>query len=442
MHRILSTSRRSGEWATDLTRSAASPRSLHTLPVVARALAALLIALVPPMALVEILVRPPLADLVAIGVYLGGSAIAAFAAGLTAVSLLDRARINHVHARIVLGAVVGAVVGLISVYVVARLMFVSTGHDLRLLLALLVFSSLVSFAFSWSVASRISGELDRVARRIRALIAGEYTPAPAPHGPDELSHLGRDVEELASRLQDAANDRAAMEGERRALIAAISHDLRTPLASIRAMTEALIDGVVTAPDEVLRYHQSTRSEVERLSRMVDDLFQLAQLEANVLPLQLRSVSLRDIAAEVVEAMRARAHSEGLELTLTEGEALRPTMVDGTLLERAIGNLISNAIEGSRPGGAVVLEVVDHHDTQILRVSDSGSGIEESELARIWEPFYRTERARTRRPGQRDGAGLGLAIVRGVAEAHGGRVSVRSHPGRGSTFSFEIPARTA
>jgi signal transduction histidine kinase len=399
---------------------------------------ALALAVAIVLALAALLVRPSTVELLTMAAYVVASLVLAVSLGGISLAAFDRLLTTGVRARVVFGSVVGAIVGLACVFVVAQLMFVSTGHDLRLLAALLVLSSLVSFIFSWWIASWMLSRLEAITSRVGRLAAGDYAPDRATAGQNELTTLANDVEALAERLRTAEQERAVVERERKELIAAISHDLRTPLASIRATTEALIDGVVTDGDESRRYLVTTRNEAERLSRMVDDLFQLAQMDAGVFQLHPIPVSLLEIATEVVYACEARALERNVKLTLEVDGDSPPTLLDGAAMERAIGNLVTNALEHSSAGGAILVSISTHRTTQTLRVADEGPGVPVEYLQRIWEPFFRGEASRARDGGSRDGVGLGLAIVRGIVEAHDGRAYVESQPGRGATFCIELP----
>lgn len=405
---------------------------------VARAVAAILVSVAVGLVLVQLLVRPPLSDLQALGVYMLGSAVVTVLAGGVAVQAMDRAGATALRTRIALGAVMGAFIGLLNVLIVAELMFVSTAHDLRLLAALVGFSGLISVGFSIWVSSRVSGQLEAIGGRIRGLAAGDYHTRVDPIGADEISRQARDLNELARLLQSAAEAREALDRERRELTVAISHDLRTPLASIRAMAEALTDGVVIEPDEVARYHSTIRKEVERLARMVDDLFQIAQIDAGALPLDRRPVSLTEVAAEVTDGMQARAAAAGIALRLADADPLPPIALDGALVARAVGNLVANALEHTARGGAVVVSTERRGRMHRLSVADNGEGIAPANRDLVWEPFFRADPSRNRTGGRADGAGLGLAIVRGVVEAHGGAVGLTSSE-RGSTFTVDLPA---
>jgi two-component system sensor histidine kinase BaeS len=204
------------------------------------------------------------------------------------------------------------------------------------------------------------------------------------------------------------------------------------------MVEALGDGVVEEPAEVARYYATMRREIERLNRMIDDLFELAQIDAGALRLNREPVALQEIAAEVVDAMEAPARAAGVTLALAIQAPPPDLLLDGARIERALTNLVRNAIEHTPAGGRVGVCLDVEGSVAVIHVADSGDGIEPRDLPHIWNRFYRAERSRRRGPRSDDGAGLGLAIVRGVVEAHGGRAEVASLPGDGATFTLRLP----
>jgi signal transduction histidine kinase len=426
-------------WATALTADATIRRASFANPAL-RAALLLVTAVAAGSLLVQLLMRPPASDLRALVLFMAVSGVATLIAGALVYRVFDRAGVLSLRRKVVVGAVIGAVVGLLNVLIVAKLMFVSTAHDLRLLAALIGFSSLVALGFSVWVASTVTAQIDRVADALRTLARGDYKARVPRVGGDEVARLADDVNALAERLQEAHDERIRLDRDRRDLTAAISHDLRTPLASIRAMAEALSDAIVSDPREIARYHMTIRREVEHLGRMVDDLFQLSQIDAGALRLERRPVALYEIAAEVVESAQARASAAGVALALQADNGAPSIEVDGALVERAIANLLSNALEHTPAGGSVTLAVRRRDSVLALDVRDSGDGIDAADLPRVWDRFFRAERSRPR-PRQAagsDGVGLGLAIVRGIVEAHGGSVGVQSAPARGSTFTLEFP----
>ncbi len=404
------------------------------------AAAALTLAVGAALLIVQIWMSPPAHELGSLTAYLALSGAATLLGGWLVLRVADRSVGLTLQAKAFLSAAIGAGVALVNVLIVAELMFVSTTHDFKVLLALLVFSAIVTTFFAFQVAAAVTGRLAAVAAGIRSLAAGDYAPRIHVGGGDEVSRLARDVNALGARLREVEEQRAALDRERRDLTAAISHDLRTPLASVRAMVEALDDRVVEDPAEVARYYATMRREIERLSRMIDDLFELARLDAGALRLDLQPMALQEVAADVVDAMQAQARLKDVRLDLrVDGQPPRVAL-DAVRIERAIANLVRNALEHTPPGGRVDVRVDAADDALQLQVIDTGEGIEERDLPHIWERFYRAERSRSRAQESGDGAGLGLAIVRGIVEAHGGTVAARSSPRHGAVFAARLPLR--
>lgn len=402
------------------------------------AVLALALAIGSGILLVEVMMSPPGDELRTLAGYLSLSGVATVGIGWLALSMADRLLGLTLRTRAFLSSAIAGAVALLNVIIVAQLMFVSTAHDLKLLIALVVFSAIVTAFFSWWVAAAVAGRVERIASSVRLLARGEFDTRLEAEGNDEVARLIEDVNTLAVRLQAADEQHAALDRERRELTTAVSHDLRTPLASLRAMTEALSDGVVDDPQEVHRYYGTMRREIEHLSRMIDDLFELAQMDAGALRLNSQRVSLQEIAAEVVDAMQASARLSNVELSLDVTGAPPVLSMDGARVERAMANLLRNALEHTPSGGRVEVLVAAADGHVELRVADTGDGIDPEDLPHIWDRFYRAEKSRRRSAGNGDGAGLGLAIVRGIVEAHGGAVDARSSPGGGAIFSLRLP----
>lgn len=401
------------------------------LTVLASAATGLLVAV--------LLLSPPQEEAVALATYFTLSGLATLAGARAMLWAFDRVLRPSLALRTKVVAALGPAIALGNVAIVAQLMFVSTGHDLRLLAALIVLGGIVGVVFASAAAASVMRRVEDIAGRVRKLADGDANNAPEaePRG-DEIDHLARDIEELADRLREGERQRELLEGERRELTAAISHDLRTPLTNIRAMVEALEDGVAHERGDVSRYYEAILQETGRLDSMVDDLLELARLDAGVLTLDRERVPPDAIARDVVESMCVVSSSRQVALTLTGEERLPALDLDRRRIERALTNLVKNAIEHSPPGGSVVVSVARDGDGVQLRVTDSGPGIAESDMPHIWTRFYRGSASRARRDKQPGGTGLGLAITRGFVEAHGGSVRVESPPsGRGSQFTIRL-----
>jgi two-component system, OmpR family, sensor histidine kinase SaeS len=405
------------------------------------ALLGLLLATAIGVGLARMLLTPRGQDLRALALYLVLSGAASLLLGAAILRAVDRLLRLRIRNKIVLAGVVGSGVGLVNVFVISELMFLSELHDLRLLVTLLIFSELLTTLFSVRMAGTTASQIESAAAAVGALAHGDYRRVELQEGGGEAGVLGRMLNELADRLQAAEQERAVMERERREWTAAASHDLRTPLSSLRAMVDALEDEVVEEPAEVRRYYGTMRREIERLGRLVDDLFELARMDAGALKLNKRMVSPAEIASEVTDAMRAQSAAQGIELSLVVLGEPRPLSLDGSRIERALGNLVRNAFEHTPAGGRVTIEVSEAGPWVRIQITDTGTGISPADIERIWDRFYRAERSRARPENGADGAGLGLAIVRGIVEAHGGHVQVSTALGNGAQFTLHLPFPT-
>ncbi|GAA1261686.1 HAMP domain-containing sensor histidine kinase [Saccharothrix xinjiangensis] len=247
--------------------------------------------------------------------------------------------------------------------------------------------------------------------------------------------LGRALARRSVWEREARARERAAEASRRELVAWISHDLRTPLAGIRAMAEALADGVVAEPGEVADYAARISGEASALSGMVDDLFELSRITAGALRLTLSEVPLADVVSEVVAAEGPVASRKGV--VLETGAATWPVVLGSDPeLARVVRNLLSNAIRHTPPTGTVTVRVDAEGASALLRVDDSCGGIPEADLPRVFEVAFRGAPHR-----QPVGGGLGLAIARGLVEAHRGTITAHNH-GPGCRFEVRLPLSAA
>jgi signal transduction histidine kinase len=238
----------------------------------------------------------------------------------------------------------------------------------------------------------------------------------------------------ASRLR--AEERRA-ETSRRELVAWVSHDLRTPLAGLRAMAEALEDGVVADPDTVKQYHVRIRAEADRMAELVDDLFELSRVQAGAMRLSMSRLALGDVVSDALASAAAVAQARRIRLVAAE-HGWPTVSASEPELSRVVANLLSNAIRFTPYDGTVRISAGNGGDGVWLAVSDTCGGIPETDLPRVFDVAYRGEPARTPDPRAGNSGGLGLAIVRGIIEAHGGRVDV-ANTGVGCRFVVHLPA---
>ena len=349
--------------------------------------------------------------------------------------LVARSSSLRLRSRLIIAVATGGAVALLNVLVTAWLMFISP-HDLALLFLLLLFSLLVSLSFAGVLSEAVMGGLTQVASAARRLAEGDLTVRVPTIGQGELAELAHDFNGMAARLEAAFRQERELEAARRSLVANVSHDLRSPLASIRAGIEALHDGVVAEPDEVKRYLATALRDLTQLSRLIDDLFELARLDAGAITLHLEETPLGDLISDTLESVRVRADQRGIRVHgHVDGEPV--ARADAAKLQRVLDNLMENALQHTEAGGAVELVARQESDGVIVEVRDTGLGIAAADLPLIFDRFYRGDPARRRASG---GAGLGLAIARGFVEAHGGTIAVQSKESRGATFTVTLPRR--
>ncbi len=344
--------------------------------------------------------------------------------------------------RLALAWVAGVAIAAVNVLFASALMFINA-HDRSLLLLLLGYATVLSLTFGYATTSLLIADLGRLGQAARRLSAGDLGARAGPAGSDEIGRLTATFDEMAARLQGAFERERALEAGRRDLIAAVSHDLRTPLTTIRAMIEAVTDGVVTGPAEVERYLFLIRGEVQHLSRLIDDLFELSQIESGALQLRLSPTRLPDLLAATLEPYQARAHDQEVRLEHAVPAGLPPVEADAARLQRVLRNLVDNALQHTPSGGAVRVVATVSGDAAQVTVRDTGPGLPPEDVERVFDRFYRGARARSRSgrpdgPDRPTGAGLGLAIARGLVQAHGGRIWAETGATGGATFSFTLP----
>ena len=205
--------------------------------------------------------------------------------------------------------------------------------------------------------------------------------------------------------------------------------------SIRVVVDALADSMIDDPEAIQRYLHSIQSDVASLSRLIDDLFELAQLDAGGMTLEVTPVALSDLISDILERMRPLAERRQVQLDGKVSVHLDPVSIDAQKIERVLMNLISNAIRHTPEGGQVMIDARRSSSDVCVSVSDNGEGIAGSDLSHVFDRFYRGEKSRSR---ARGGAGLGLAIAKGIVEAHSGSIEVTSEVGQGTRFLFTLP----
>ena len=330
------------------------------------------------------------------------------------------ARFHTLRAALVLTVAAAVVVAAVTVILSAGFMFISS-HDLRLALVALGLGIGLGAAVGGTLAGRLTADLRSMAEAAERIGAGDLTARTGVDRPDELGEAARSLDMMVDQLEAARHERDTAEAARRLFMAAVGHDLRTPLTSMRAALEAIQDGISPDPQ---RYLAAMDRDLDFIGSMVEDFFLLARIDAGKLDLDAAPVDLAEVADEVVEAMAPVAARRRIRVELKADGRVR-VRGGSQELARAVRNLLENAVRHA-PDDSTVRVSVEGDDRAVeLRVVDEGPGFAPGLAERAFDLFTRGDPARQRASG---GAGLGLAIARGVIEAHGGRVWVEDGPG--------------
>ena len=345
------------------------------------------------------------------------------------------ARSSSLMTTLIAAYVWAALVTLLTVWVMQRQMFFSE-HDLALSGVLLLFAAIIATTYALFVAASVTEGLRHMADAAGRLAAGDLGARVPIAGRDEVARLGASFNEMAGRLQATADRQRELDSLRRNLIAWTSHDLRTPLTSIRVRVEALHDGLIIAPEEVQRYYGAILSDVMALNSLIDDLFELAQLEAGGPALERAPTMLADLVSDCLESFAAPATQRGIALAGDVDAAIGPLPLSAGKIGRVLNNLVGNALRHTPSGGRVYVRAQLTAEGAQVTVEDSGPGFATDDLPHVFEQFYRGEQARNRATGS---AGLGLAIARGIVQAHGGRIWAENGVGGGARVAFLLPS---
>ncbi len=380
-----------------------------------------------------VLMQPPLSDIRALVSTLGITSLLSLGLGYV---LYQRgwARFSSLMRTLAITYIWAALLTLFNVGIMQRQMFVSQ-HDLILSGVLLIFAAIIATTFGLFVSASVTDDLRQLATTAKYLAEGDLGARVRVSGRDEVAQVSMAFNEMAGQLQQVDRQRTELDNLRRDLIAWASHDLRTPLTGIRVRVEALNDGVVDDAETQQGYYQAILNDVLVLNGLLDDMLELAQLDRAGLSLSKIPSSLSELIYECLERFQAQSQEQEVRLSADFDRDLAPVLLNVGKISRVLDNLLSNALRYTPPGGQIVIAARRAGETVTVSVEDSGPGFSPEDIPRLFEQFYRGEQARTRAMG---GAGLGLAIARGVVEAHGGRIWAENVPQGGARVSFELP----
>jgi signal transduction histidine kinase len=399
--------------------------------------ATLLLAIIATLALTERAMGAPPQDIAQLSVILTGSGAASLIVGALAVRWARR--LGRLRWQIATASGVGLLVAVANVLTASALMFLST-HDLTLLVLLLAFTAVVSLIFAYAVTGVLTTDLQTLSEAAQRLADGHLEARAALPGTDEIAHLGAAFDRMADGLARAFERERALEAGRRELVIAVSHDLRTPLATTRAMVEALADGLVSEPADVQRYLSLIQREIQHLSRLIDDLFSLSQIESGALHMQVAPVEVGRVLSRLVAAYQAPARARGVRLDVA-AETVPQALADEDRFEQALRNLLDNALRHTPAGGLVRIQATASPTTVEIVVADSGPGIPPDERERVFERFYRGGASRSRGDGADGGsagAGLGLALAQALVHAQQGRIWAGPSDLGGAALHITLP----
>ena len=296
-------------------------------------------------------------------------------------------------------------------------------QTLRTISLIIVF---VAMTLSLFFSKALTGRITELLGAIRIVREGEYSHRVEVSGRDEMSQMAQEFNALTGRLQTT-------EEVRRRFVSDASHELKTPLASIRLLTDSILQNEAVDPDTVREFVGDIGEEAERLQRITEKLLTLTRLDAGT-PVEAEAVPVEEVAQRVTHMLRplARAVEVDLRVKLEEGLTVRATRDD---LYQILFNLMENAVKYNLPGGEITLAGKGEEAWAVLTVEDTGVGIPEEDIDRIFDRFYRVDKARSRAAG---GTGLGLSIVRDTARRHGGDVTAHRREGKGTCFTVRLP----
>jgi signal transduction histidine kinase len=400
----------------------------------ARLVMGTLLIVVVSLGIFKLLMSPPSGELALMALFLS---ITAFVSALAGYAAYRFGWINlspTLRWTLLGGYALASVLTFFNVWFSAQLMFASP-HDLLLAIVLLLFAGGIAMILGYFFSTTVTERIQSLKEAAEKIAGGDLETRVPVAGRDELSSLALTFNQMAEQLQTADRKQRELEGLRRDLVAWASHDLQTPLTSMRAILEALADGVVDEPEMVRRYLNTAQKDVMSLSALIDDLFQMSQLDAGGFPLHRANSSLGDLVSDTLESFSELAYRKSIKLEGRVEADVDPVHMDTQAIGRVLNNLISNALRHTTAGGEIMVHARRTGSNVEVSVRDSGEGIRAEDLPHIFERFYRGEKSRNRGTG---GAGLGLAIARGIVRAHGGDIRVESDIGKGTAFTFTIP----
>jgi len=324
---------------------------------------------------------------------------------------------------------------LVSVTIIYRYMLL-TWNEFMLITGVTIGAAVVSLVVHALMTRPLVRWVQLIASETARVAEGDFDGEVPRIGPQEFQMLATQFNQMSTKLRDLFDRLRASEQARSELIANVSHDLRTPMASIQSFVEALQDDVIQDRQTFERYLQTIRLETKRLSGLIDDLFRMSRLEAGEYEFHQQAEQVDSLIVETLQSHFLQLNEKRIRVDVQLPGDLPPVWVDPFEIKRVLSNLLQNAVRYSPDGGTIIIKTYVTPSSYVeLSVQDEGPGIEEMQQRRIFERFYREDKSRNRKSG---GAGLGLAIAKSIVERHRGMIGVQSKEGEGSRFWFTMP----
>jgi signal transduction histidine kinase len=396
-----------------------------------------ILAMIVALVIIQLVMAPPPSDFQLLALFMGATALMTIGLAYTVQRFNLMSRFPTLRWLVPFTIILTSALIVFNVWVTARMMFISN-HDFYLTTALLVFGSLIAIGFGVFITSQVTSRLRSLSDAAEVLAKGDFETRLDMQGSDEIAKLAATFNWMAESLGKLDQQQRQVDQTRRDLIAWVSHDLRTPLSTIRVMLEAIQDGIADDETTRRRYISNSLKEIEHLSRLINDLFELAQMDTGQLKLRLESVSLRDLISDTLSRMRAQADHQGVTLTAMLADDVDMIPMDSLKIQQVLYNLLDNALRYTPADGQVTLEARNENGDVRVDIRNTGANIDAEHLPYLFDRFYRVEKSRTTDKTGRRGTGLGLTIAESFVKAHNGRIWVESDEQHGTTFSFTLP----
>ncbi|MDX6691567.1 MAG: hypothetical protein QOG15_3024 [Solirubrobacteraceae bacterium] len=363
------------------------------------------------------------------------AAVGLLTVAATRLLLVRRAQLGGLRRQtLVIGALAFAPL-VVAMVLFLQLMFVSP-HDALATVIAAAYSAVLGLWAVRLLSQRVLDDVEAVRGGLAAVGRGEREVSLRTGGRDELAQVAQEIEAMVARLTEAEERRESAEAARRSLIAAVSHDLRTPVTALRLLADA-VDDEIGDPETRREYVRRLGVHVRALGALIDDLFELTRIEAGEVAWTMRQVHIDELVEETVAAMLPAARADGVEVLAEVDGALVPAHANPERIQRVLFNLIQNAIRHTPADGSVTVRAEAAGSNVEIEVADTGEGIAPDDRERVFEPFAQGADRSARTDGS---AGLGLAISRAIVEAHGGRIWIADDDGaRGARVRFSLPS---